>query len=260
MAKSRNPVIEFDKLQMYFGEPYVIDLPNISGSITVYSPTIGDIVRLGEKTFYSTLSIFTTNTTTYRLMLWDNGLDWNTISDFQLFMMLYRGIDPEASKLMFGDLDWSKFQMYTKQLSQQEEEELILYDSENDIEITEEVYWHISQYLRAVFNIIPEEKITTNKTLKEWYISKDRRELEIEERKEENTQTSIQSLISACVNHPGFKYNLQQLKEVGVAQFYDSVKRLQVYENTTACLKGMFSGFVDGSKIKENEYNFMRDL
>lgn len=260
MAKSRNPVIEFDKLQMYFGEPYVIDLDNTSGSVTVYSPTIGDIVKLGEKEFYSTLSIFTTNTTTYRLMLWDNGLDWNEISDFQLFMMLYRGINPEASKLMFKDLDWSKFQMYTKRLPDKEEEELILYDAEDDIEITEEVYWHISQYLRGVFNIFPEEKVTTNKTLKEWYISKDRREIEIEKQKDDDSQTSIQSLISACVNHPGFKYNLQQLKEVGVAQFYDSVKRLQIYENTTACLKGMFSGFVDSSKIKQDEYNFMREL
>ena len=73
-------------------------------------------------------------------------------------------------------------------------------------------------------------------------------------------QASILALISSCVNHPGFKYNLQQLKEVGVAQFYDSVKRLQVYENATACLKGMYSGFVDGKKIHAEDYNFMKEI
>jgi len=48
---------------MYCGEPYVIDLPDIIGSITVYSPTIGDIISMGEKTFYETLNIFVCNTT-----------------------------------------------------------------------------------------------------------------------------------------------------------------------------------------------------
>ena len=259
MPKSRNPIIKFDKLQMYFGEPYVINIEGVQGQITIYSPTIGNIVELGEEKFYSTLNIFTTNTTAYRLMLWENDIDWNEISDFQLFMMLYKGIDLEASKLIFKDLDWSKFLMYEKKLPDSEEVEMILYNPEDEIEINEQVYYHISQYLRNVFNIFPEEKITTQKTLKQWYINKDKRELENKKTKEEE-QTSILSLISACINHPGFKYNLQQLKKVGVAQFYDSVKRLQVYENTTACLKGMYSGFVDGKKLHAEDYNFFKDI
>ena len=63
MPRKKVPKYEFDRLQMYFGEPYVIDLDNAYGSITVYSPTIGDIVRLGEKRFYQTLNIFICTTT-----------------------------------------------------------------------------------------------------------------------------------------------------------------------------------------------------
>jgi len=40
----------------------------------------------------------------------------------------------------------------------------------------------------------------------------------------------------------------------------DSVQRLQVYESSTAVMKGMYSGFVDGSKIKPENYNWMRSL
>jgi hypothetical protein len=69
----------------------------------------------------------------------------------------------------------------------------------------------------------------------------------------------MRSIISACVNHPGFKYKLDELKQVGVCEFYDSVKRLQVYEASTALLKGMYSGMIDSSKINPDEYNFMRD-
>ena len=47
---------------------------------------------------------------------------------------------------------------------------------------------------------------------------------------------------------------------MNIFEFYDSVKRLQVYENATACLKGLFSGFVDGSKISADQYNFMKEI
>ena len=59
----RNPKVEFDLLKMYFGEPYHINLDSIPGEITVYTPTLGDIVEIGEKKFYQTLGIFVSNTT-----------------------------------------------------------------------------------------------------------------------------------------------------------------------------------------------------
>jgi len=62
------------------------------------------------------------------------------------------------------------------------------------------------------------------------------------------------------VNHPGFKYKLQELREVGVCEFYDSVQRLQIYESATAVMKGMFSGMVDSSKIKPDQYNWMKQF
>ena len=62
------------------------------------------------------------------------------------------------------------------------------------------------------------------------------------------------------VNHPGFKYKLQELKDVNIIQFMDSVQRLQLYENTTALLKGIYSGMVDSSKIKQKDLNWLKDL
>jgi len=257
--KYRYQQFEFDKLQMYFGKPYVIDLESAQGSITVEIPTVGDIMELGEKKFYSTLGIFVTNTTSYRLMLDELKLDWNTLSDFELFCMLYPQIDSEASKLMFGDLDFKKFVLYKKQLPDQAET-VVLWDKEDNIEINEEVYQHFAQYLRAVFNMYPDEKITDDPVLKQWYLHKDQRALEIAQKtkkKEENT--SILPLISACVNHPGFKYRPMELRHVNICEFYDSVKRLQIYENTTALLKGSYSVMIDSSKIDKEQFNFMRD-
>ena len=41
----------------------------------------------------------------------------------------------------------------------------------------------------------------------------------------------------------------------------DSIRRLQVYESTTSLMKGMYSGFVDTSKLKlDKELNWARNI
>ena len=261
--KSRNPVIEFDKLKLFFGEPYVIDLDNADGIITINQPTIGDIVELGEKRFYMSINAFVTNTTALRLQLWEQGLDWNEISDFDLFMMLINTAEKEIYQTFFPNLDFSKFGIFQKKISDTEEPIRVLYDVENKIEINEQVYFHISQYLRNVFNIFPEEKITQDALLKKWFIEKDKREMknkEYKRNKSEIDDSGLLSLISACCNHPGFKYKSSELKELNVYQFYDSVKRLQVYESTTALNHGAYSGFCDTKGIPQENFNFMRPI
>lgn len=261
--KSRNPVIEFDKLQLYFANSYVIDVKSAEGVITMKQPTIGDIVRLGEQEYYTTLHLFTTNTTAFRLQLWDQGIDWNKLSDFELFAMLVHSANKEVYSTFLPDIDFANFGLYEKRLPDGETTVKVMYDQANQIEINEEVYYHISQYLRNVFNISPEEKMTTDRIMKQWFIDKDRRELKNRELKKKNgdeEESGLLPLISACCNHPGFKYRSDALRQLGVFQFWDSVKRLQVYESTTALQKGLYSGMMDGSKIKPEEYNFMKAI
>jgi CRISPR/Cas system-associated exonuclease Cas4 (RecB family) len=136
---------------------------------------------------------------------------------------------------------------------------LVLYDEISETEISEDVYQYFHQYYQTVFNMHPEEVITKDKMLKKWYIDKDIREAKrSEEKKTDEKESILQPLISSYINHPGTKHSLQELKEVGVYEFFDSIKRLQIYESATALMKGMYSGMVDGKKIKPEEYNFMR--
>ena len=256
--KTRYPQIEFDKLQIYCGIPHVVDVESASGKIEIVLPTVGDIVRFGQKKFDETLNIFTTNTTSYRLLLWKQGIDWNELSDFELFCMLYKQIDDDVASMLFKDVRFSDFIIYGKKIN--DTESIVLYNPETEIEINEEVYQNIAQYLRTAFNISPEEKITRDENLKALYIRKDESALRQAELDHKQKDSSLQPLISACVNHPGFKYNLKEVMDISICEFYDSVKRLQVYENSTALMKGMYSGMVDGSKVNPDSYNFMKAL
>ena len=245
---------EFDRLKMYFGEPYNVVYDG--GEIEIIQPTIGDILYFGERNFYSMLYIFIANTTSYRLQLWSMGVDWNKISDYELFCMLIKSLDVESTKVLFGELDFSLFDLYSKK--EDDTEVITLYNKEQQIEIDENTYKCIAEYLRLMFNIYPKVEKAKNKATKEAMIWED--ELNLANSKKEFNKSMLLPLVSSCVNHPGFKYKLEDLKDMGIVQFMDSVQRLQIYESTTALMKGMYSGMIDIKGLDKDALNFMRNI
>ena len=202
-------------LQLYFGDPY-----QVSDKILVYQPTIGGILeydkKFGESEFWSMLNVFIGNTTSYRLLLWDMGIDWNEISDFQLFSLLIKTLKVENTEILFGDLDLPK-------------QEMILWNPELDIEINEDIYKNIALYIRTMFNIFPKVEKAKGKTTKKWIIEEDR--MNLANAKKEDTTSTFLPLIESCCCHAGFKYKKNELREVGIYEFMRSVQRLQIYES-----------------------------
>ncbi len=248
-----NEEFEIDRLRLFFGDDY-----RISDSITIHQPTIGEIVDFGEKNLYSALTVFIANPTMYRVMLWDIGIDWNKISDYELFQMLYTKLECEKTKLLFGDLDFRLFQPYTQK--EGEEEKIVLVNEEQDSYIDENIYNHIADYLRYMFNIFPKVEKAKGKMAKQWIIDGEKEKLRTQSENEEKSKSNLLPMISFCLNHPGFKYKKNELKEMGIVEFMDSVQRLQVYESTSALYSGTYSGFVDTSKIDKLQFDFMREI
>lgn len=248
--------IEFDPLKLYFGDPF-----EVTEGLVIYQPSIHDIVSFGEKRFFQMVNPFIANTTMYRLPLWDIGIDWNRITDFDLFAMLISDLSPDETYILFREVDFRNFER--KIIVTDPETGTVapvLVNSKQKIIITEQTYQILSKYIRTMLNTFPKVEKAKGRITKESIIEEDRMNLEIAKKKGDNYTSSLLPLISSCLNHPGFKYNKQELRQIGIVEFMDSVQRLQAYESTTALLRGMYSGMVDTSKIDKNEFNFMRDL
>ncbi len=242
---------EIDKLQLYFGEPY-----QLNDKIKILQPTVGEIIQIGEQKVYSTVHVFVANPTMYRLVLWNMGVDWNKITDFQLFQMLAPTLTKDNTEFLFGDIDFSKLHRYQKTIDDQVS--VVLYDPEQDLEIDEETYDKLAWYIRSMFNIFPKVEKAKGKYTKQAII--DEEQMNYDRRKNEKYQSTLLPLISSCLNHPGFKYTKKELPDVGIVEFMDSVQRLQIYESSRALLAGSYSGFVDTSKIDKSQFDFMRDI
>ena len=258
-----------DPLKLYFREPY-----KVKDKITINQPTIQDIIDYGEREFYAMLRIFIENTTMCRVQLWDLGIDWNKISDYQLFVGFVPMLQPEQTKVLFGDLNFTLLKPWPRQIlnpkfdeNKEEDDEknpkeiteIILYDPVNDIELNEADYLQIALCLRTMFGFFPkDEKVLS---FKKDVIEQERANMKRSaEKNKDKSSSTLLPLISSCVNHPGFKYKIEELKDIGICAFMDSVQRLQIYESTTALLKGAYSGFIDTKDIKPEQFNFMREI
>ncbi len=243
---------QFDLLRLYFGEDYIVN-----DKIKIRQPTIQDVINMGERQFYSTIAPFTSNTTAFRVQLWDLGYDWNKISDFELFSLLIKTVKVEQTKVLFGDFDFGTFDLVAKKNGDKEPIP-VLYSETLNLEIDEETYLKIRNYLCFMFGVKLENEFIKGKSLKEEVIAKAR----ADEAKKlaEAKDSSLIQMISFALNHPGFKYKKNELREVGYVEFMDSIKRLQVYEATKALTHGSYSGFCDVSKVPKEEFNFMRDV
>lgn len=258
---------DFDELKLYFGEPYWV-----TDKICIYQPTIGDILKFGDTKFYNIVMSLCGNSTIFRLQLHRSGIDWNEVSDFDMFYMMSRTLTPKHTSLIFGDLNLSWFEAFQNNIKnckeliyipRDENGNYIEIDYDEAIKIDEFVYQKMVNYLREMFDVHPKTEFAKNNATKEAILWEDEENEKIrimEQKKHPYDKSYLLPLVSSLVNHPGFKYKSNELKELNIYQFMDSVKRLQVYENKTALLKGMYSGFVDGSAIKQNDINWLCDL
>ena len=246
---------KFDSLKMYFREDYQVK------GITIKQPTIGDILNMGESKFYSGLSPFLYNSTSIRVMLWDlpQRIDWCKVRDIEVFNMLksISNINNSAIQLLFPDYRIERMQLMQYHDEDSNEIRLCLYDTENNFILKESEYMEIAEYIRTLLNIHPKIEKAKGKTTKQWMIDEDRMNMAQNENKETST---LLPLISACINHPGFKYKLQELRNIGIYEFMDSVQRLQIYESSHALINGMYSGFCDLRGVPKEQFDFMREI
>lgn len=251
---------EINLLELFFCEPHVVPY-EVGVPIVLYQPTIKDFIECGEDNIYGLIMPFISNSTTYRLQLWKNGVDWNKVSDYEMFLSLfseeYANEYAQYSHVLFGDLDIRKFERVID--TQGEEPCPALYNYEQKVFIDEKVYKHIATYVQAMFNAKPKVEFAKGKSNKLDCIFEDQQKLK-HQKKEEN-KSNMLNMLSFCLNHPGFKYKKSELKEVGIFEFMDSVQRLNLYEGTKALVSGVYSNpFLDGSKLNKDELNFMRNL
>lgn len=255
--KDKKPEYRFDKLKMYFGEDCTIN------GITISIPKIGAILKIGESKFYHSLSPFLSNPTSIRVMLYDafNHKDWTKTKDIETFFILLQLVqDKEPLKLIFKDLDFNdiKIVKLKRDVNGEEQDCFALVGPQQNLFLWDDEYLEIAEYIREMMHVHPKVEKIKGKSGKLWAIQEDKMNA-VQEKKDENSSILL-PLVSACINHPGFKYKLEELKDVNIYQFMDSTNRIQKYEQGIAAIHGIYGGMINSKNIPKELINFMGEL
>ena len=240
--------LEVDDLKLYIGDDYVIN-----DSIKVLQPTIRQIAEFGERDFFSVVHTITAIPSDMKSQLWDMGLDWTEVDDFELFVMLVQTLTPDRTEILFGDLDFSKLRPFNHPRI---EGEIILVDREAGILIDKMIYLRIISYLRKAFNITPKIEKAANKMTKKILIEEDRAKIKFN--KDKPFKSFLLPLISSVKVKQG--YTKEYVLNMGFVEFMNDVARLQVIHNADHLLSGVYAGTIDMKKINKAELNWMKEL
>lgn len=240
-------LLEVDELSLYFGDPYVVN-----DYITITIPKIGEVVKYGERQYYSMVQTITAIPSEMKASLWDAGIDWTQITDFQLFMMLAPTLPKDKTYILFGDLDFQAMKPFENKFN----ETIVLRNPDTGAVIDELAYGKITSYLCSAHNLTKKVEKAANEFTKKFMIDEDRQKLQ--HNAKQPYKSFLRPLISAVKCRQG--YTLDYVKNMGLFEFFDDLNRLQVIVNADALLQGSYSGMVDTSKIQKSAFDWTRPI
>lgn len=244
---STDNLLEVDELGLYFGDPFVVN-----DYITITLPKIGELVKYGERQYYSMIQTVTAIPSEMKSQLWDMGIDWTQITDFQLFMMLAPTLSQEQTSIAFGDLNFQALRPYENPQNGM----VRLFDPDTGVVIDELAYGKISSYLCSAHNLTKKVEKAANEYTKKFMIDEERQKMEYN--KKQPYKSFLKPLISAVKCRMG--YTLDYVKNMGLYEFMDDVSRLQIIVNSDALLQGSYSGMIDTKKIPKREFDWCREI
>ena len=239
-------LLEVDELSLYFGDPYVIN-----DYVTITLPKIGELVKFGERQYYSMVQTITAIPSEMKSQLWDMGLDWTQMTDFQLFMMLVPTLPQDKTSILFGDFNFEAMRPFENK----ENETVFLGNPETGAIIDELAFGKIHSYLCSAHNLTKKVEKAANEFTKKFMIEEDRQKIQYSQK--QPYKSFLRPLISAVKCRMG--YTLDYVKNMGLYEFMDDLSRLQIIVHSDALLQGSYSGMIDTKKIPKKEFDWCRE-
>lgn len=238
-----------DEMDLYFCR----EVP-LNEKIVFHQPKIGQIVDFGEQRYFSVAKTLVTIPSDLKPELQDMGIDYEEVSDFDLFCMLTAKLRPEDTHLLLGDLDFRKFKLCVDSSN----DEKVLYDESTGTIIDRRIHMFISKYVCKLHGFKPKVEHAANKYTKKVLIEDDRQRKLMEAKKP--YESPLLPIISSLINSPGFKYDSKSILDIGYYELQDSLKRIQLIKSTDALLHGMYSGMIKTDGIKQKDLNWTRRI
>ena len=222
----------------------------INDKIEIIIPTVGEILE-NEADYYGMVSALTAMPIDMMVQLADAGIDFTQINEYQLFQILFMGLQNQDTSMIFGDLDLSKFEPATNP----QNGEFVFYDPENDIIIDESIQNLIATSIRKIHHLTKNNRKPGNEAAKDYLIDKERKRLR--RRKNKAYESQLEPLIVAMVNSEPYKFDFEGTKSLTIYQFNECVRQVIRKSDWNNRMYGIYSGSISPKDLNQDELTWI---
>lgn len=240
-------------LKAYFTSDYQI------GQIKIHNPTLQEIAEYGEDKFWDAVMAIIATRYDCRLYLWNYGIDFNNIHDWQVICQRVKDhVFPDCT-LILPNVRFDRIGVYVDNTTK----ELVLFDPVTQLKILESDFTELQDYLRKMLNLAKHDIRDGNEHTRKWRLQHDLDKLKRQQARGdfEKFKSVLTPYVSALINCAGFKYDWQTVRDLPIHVFMDSAQRLQMIQQSQNLLQGIYSGNVSYKDLKhKEELNWLREI
>lgn len=223
----------------------------INDSISIVVPTVGEIID-NEDAYYGLVSMLTAMPIDLMVQLDDAGIDFTTLNEWELFLLLFSGIKSQDTSQIFGELDLSKFKMAVNE----QNGNIVLLDDEHDIIIDRAIHDQIANVLRKIHHLEKNTRKPANEEAKKFMIERARAKQRRNRNRKEDSQ--LETLIIAMVNTEQYKYDFESTRGLSIFQFNESVRQIINKVDYEHRMYGVYTGTINAKELSQDELNWLK--
>lgn len=225
----------------------------ITDFLSIRQPTVKEVLNFGEKKYFSLVHRLTSEPFDVPYYLDQMGIDFEKITPFDLFCIFTLDIPIKESKIIFGDLDFSKFRIIQRDF------DIVLMNDKEQV-IDAGIREIIADTLRRI-HCLPKNELTAcyNSFAHSLLIKKQKRDLEQAQKRIElfGEHSEMAAMVSSLA-YEWKSYNA--VLELTIGQFFDATIRSGYKESADSLLSALCAGALSSGSYNKNELNWRRPI
>lgn len=222
----------------------------INDSIKIRIPSVGEILEC-EDEYYGLVSLLTAMPIDMMVQLDDIGVDFTSINEYELFLLLFASLQDRDTSMIFGDLDLKPFQTAINE----QNGTIVLINQETGVKIDRAIHGQIASALRKIHHLERNNRKPANGEAKEFMIKRARDKMRRNRNRTADSQ--LEELIVATVNTEQFHYGFEGTLELSIYQFNESVRQIIKKIDYDNKMYGVYAGTVNAKDLSQDDLNWL---
>lgn len=223
----------------------------INDDISIQIPKVGDILD-DEDGYYGVISMLVATPYDMMVQLDDVGIDFTKIEDYDLFLLLFRELSECDTSLIFGDLDLKAFVPMVNTKNNL----VVLRDPKTGVVIDKGIYLAIGDTIRQIHHLKKENRKPANVEAKDYMIQRARKKLQ--RRKHQQDDSHLEELIVALVNTEQFTYRFNDVRDLTIYQFNESVQQVVKKIDFDNKMHGIYAGTINAKELSQDDLIWLK--